>query len=47
MSDINKFGLRRSDFHADTKRLIRQRDGFGCVVCGLALIKYEHLDPEF
>lgn len=26
------------------KRLIRQRCGFGCVVCGLPLYEYDHLD---
>src|SRR5215470_1873155 len=26
-----------------TKRLIRQRCGFGCVICGLPLYEYEHM----
>ncbi|MGY8664133.1 SEC-C metal-binding domain-containing protein [Bradyrhizobium sp. UFLA05-109] len=32
---------------ADVKRAVRQRDGFGCVVCGKAIYEYEHFDPEF
>jgi hypothetical protein len=46
MTDVNKHGLSR-DIPSPVKQAVRQRDGFGCVVCGLALIKYEHLDPEF
>lgn len=26
---------------------MRQRDGFGCVLCGNAIVDYEHFDPEF
>jgi hypothetical protein len=29
------------------KRAIRQRDGFGCVICASAIYTYEHIDPEF
>lgn len=29
------------------KRIVRQRCGFGCVVCGLAIYDYEHVQPEF
>ena len=29
------------------KREVRQRCGFGCVVCGNAFIEYDHLDPPF
>lgn len=29
------------------KRAVRQRDGFGCVVCGGAVIEYEHFHPEY
>jgi hypothetical protein len=46
MSHINKHGLSRT-IPKDIKRTIRQRDGFGCVVCGLAIVQYEHVDPEF
>ncbi|MRW89244.1 hypothetical protein GJ699_04540 [Duganella sp. FT80W] len=27
------------------KREVRQRCGFGCVVCGLAIIEYAHIEP--
>ncbi|VXB44481.1 conserved hypothetical protein [Pseudomonas sp. 8O] len=43
---FNAFGLSR-DIPADIKRQVRQRDGFGCVVCGLGIVQYEHVDPEF
>jgi hypothetical protein len=43
---INRFGL-TDDIPADVKRAVRQRCGFGCVVCGMALCDYDHLDPEF
>jgi hypothetical protein len=42
----NIYGLPR-DIPADTKRLVRQRCGFGCVVCGLGIVQYEHVDPEY
>ncbi|MGD9980396.1 MAG: HNH endonuclease [Hyphomonadaceae bacterium] len=42
----NKYGLTR-EIPAAVKRAVRQRDGFGCVVCGCALIEYEHFEPEF
>ncbi len=42
----NAFGLKR-EIPAATKRLIRQRCGFGCVICGLGIVQYEHVDPEF
>ena len=43
---MNKHGLAR-DIPEAIKREVRQRDGFGCVVCGNAIIDYEHLNPEF
>lgn len=46
MGNENKHGLPR-DIPAAVKREVRQRCGFGCVVCGLAIIQYEHIDPEF
>lgn len=46
MGNKNKYGLSR-DIPAAVKREVRQRCGFGCVVCGLAIIQYEHIDPEF
>ncbi|MHA7883495.1 HNH endonuclease [Nitratireductor rhodophyticola] len=42
----NRYGLGR-DIPADVARAVRQRDGFGCVVCGNAIIDYEHFAPEF
>lgn len=46
MSNKNKHGLSRY-IPKDTRRSVRQRCGFGCVICGLAIIDYEHLDPPF
>ena len=46
MAETNGFGLPRN-IPAAIKRAVRQRDGFGCVVCGSAIIDYEHFDPEF
>jgi hypothetical protein len=43
---FNKYGLPR-DIPDDVERLVRQRDGFGCVVCGAGIYQYDHLDPEF
>ena len=42
----NQFGLGR-DIPASIKREVRQRDGFGCIICGKAIYDYEHFDPEF
>jgi hypothetical protein len=28
-------------------RQVRQECGFGCVICGLAIAQYEHIDPTF
>ena len=46
MSETNQYGLSRH-IPAEIARLVRQRDGFGCVCCGQALIIYDHIDPEF
>lgn len=46
MSDVNRFGLSRH-ISDKIKRKVRQRYRFGCVVCGSAIIDYEHFDPEF
>jgi len=43
---MNKFGLKRH-IPAEIERLVRQRDGFGCVVCGSAFYQYDHFDTEF
>ena len=42
----NGYGLTRA-VPAPIKREVRQRCGFGCVVCGSAVYDYEHFDPEF
>lgn len=43
---MNRHGLSRN-IPEEVKRAVRQRDGFGCVICGQALIEYEHFDPEY
>ncbi len=45
-SQVNKHGLERY-IDPRIKRIIRQQCGFGCCICGNALINYEHVDPEF
>jgi hypothetical protein len=42
----NRHKLSR-EIPASVKRQVRQRCGFGCVVCASAIIDYEHFDPEF
>ena len=42
----NSHGLSRN-IPADIKRNVRQRCRFGCVVCGLGVYDYEHVEPEF
>lgn len=46
MAEVNKFGLSR-DIPDPKKREVRQRCGFGCVVCGVAIYQYEHVEPLF
>ncbi|WP_321330847.1 hypothetical protein [Alcaligenes faecalis] len=46
MSKKNRHGLSRS-IPAGVQREVRQRCGFGCVICGLAFYDYEHFDPDF
>lgn len=46
MTMRNKHGLRRT-VPADVRREVRQRCGFGCVICGLGFYDYEHFDPDF
>lgn len=45
-SETNKQGLARS-IPREVARQVRQRCGFGCVVCGNAFFQYDHFDPEF
>ena len=46
MSTINKHGLSRT-IPPSVKRLVRQRCGFGCVICGFGFYDYEHFAPDF
>ena len=43
---MNRYGLSRA-IPSPVKREVRQRCGFGCVVCGNAIFQYEHFDPEY
>ncbi len=42
----NQYGLDRK-IPGEVARQVRQRCGFGCVICGLAVYQYEHFDPDF
>lgn len=42
----NIHGLQR-DIPEGIRRRVRQECGFGCVICGLAIAQYEHIDPSF
>lgn len=42
----NQYGLARH-IPTEVKRAVRQRCRFGCVVCGMGVYDYEHVDPEF
>jgi len=46
-SQINRHGLTRSELTEPIKRAVRQRCGFGCILCGSAFIEYDHFEPEF
>lgn len=46
MAEHNAQGLPRS-IPAEVKRAVRQACGFGCVVCGSAIVEYEHVAPTF
>lgn len=46
MTGKNQFGLSRY-IPADVTRQVRRECGFGCVICGLAIVQYEHIDPAF
>ncbi len=46
MAETNRHGLPR-DIPDPIKRQIRQRCGFGCVVCGNAICQYHHVDPAY
>lgn len=42
----NKYGLPRT-IPAAVAREVRQRCGFGCVLCGSAIVEYDHVAPPF
>lgn len=44
--ETNAYGLSRY-VPSSVRRRVRQRCGFGCVVCGCAIVDYHHFDPEF
>jgi hypothetical protein len=46
VTERNKHGLGRY-IPSDVRRTVRQRCGFGCVICGLSLYDYEHFSPDF
>ena len=46
MGRVNKYGL-SDDIPEPTKRIIRQRAGFGCAICGSAFGSYHHFSPKF
>jgi hypothetical protein len=42
----NRYGLSRHIPEA-TKKEVRSRCGFGCVICGICIVDYDHFLPEF
>ena len=42
----NRYGLSRT-IPEGIKRQVRQTCGYGCVLCGAAIVEYEHVDPVF
>jgi len=46
MAGANRFGLNRH-IPEKIKKKVRRRCKFGCVVCGSAIVTYEHIDPPF
>ncbi|WP_431051735.1 HNH endonuclease [Roseateles sp. L2-2] len=46
MALANRHGLTRH-IPAEIKREVRQRCGFGCVICGLGFYDYEHFAPDY
>lgn len=42
----NRYGISR-DIGAPNKKIIRKRDGFGCVLCGNLFVVYAHIDPPY
>lgn len=46
MSDRNQYGLSRT-IDVETKRVVRERCGFGCVICGSIPYDYDHFKIPF
>ncbi len=46
LRQVNRYGLSRR-IPAPIAREVRQRCGFGCVVCGFFIYTYHHFDPPF
>lgn len=46
MDQVNRYGLKRN-IPEPVKRIVRQNYGFGCVICGNAIVQYHHFDPSF
>lgn len=42
----NKYGLSRN-IPNHIKRAVRQKCGFGCVICGLFICDFDHYAPSF
>lgn len=45
-SEKNQYGLSKHR-PSSVEEEIRQRCGFGCVICGLCFYDYEHFNPDF
>jgi hypothetical protein len=43
---LNRYDLSRA-IPAEIKRFVRQRDGFGCLICGSAFYQYDHIENEY
>jgi hypothetical protein len=43
---VNSHGLSRN-IPEQEKRCVRQRCGFGCIICGSAVVLYHHFSPPF
>lgn len=46
MSSTNRYGLGRN-IPQNIKEAVRKRDRFGCIICGIPVIEFDHVDPPF
>jgi len=46
LTATNRFGLSLA-IPSGIKKTIREQSGFGCVICGIGIWEYEHVDPEW